>query len=476
MGLSLSKKLMLAFIGLTLVVLTATLSLARWSFERGFLDYTNALEQQRLLKVAENLSQLYRSADKNWQQISRFKLEQNLFGEPIQLQEMPPKGLEHRPPRNGPFGPPPHLLGQSGPPTALLSPNGELIAGTAPTKEGESWIRVPVKDGDTLVAELVSAPRRQLESAQETAFSQQQWLTSIVIGLFSLCLALIASLVLTRRLLAPVRRMAKHVSKMSKGDYQARLEQTKRDELGQLMSDLDRLAETLEQNQSSRQRWLADISHELRTPVTVLSGELTALQDGIRPLEMEQIYSLAQEVERLRHLIDDLYQLSVSDVGGLKYNFKSLDLSECLQTSVHQLRNQALEKGLELKLGLEVRVIVNGDKQRLLQLFANLLNNAMAYTDAPGEVQVQLATLSDRVEITIEDSPPGVDANECEKLFEPLYRQEASRSRRTAGAGLGLSICRNIVQAHQGEISAAPSKLGGLAVKVSLPLPKETLS
>ena len=481
MPFSLSKKLMLAFIGVTLVVLLATLSLARWSFEKGFLDYTNALEQQRLTKLASQLAVLYQNQGQDWSLINERLLTQ-LLEQPVRpkpphdikphqgqdFRRPPPREDFRHPPHRGDLMPPPR--GQEVPPTALLSAESQLIAGRIPRSESEGWFRIPVIfDGQT-IGELISAPKRHFDSPQETEFSQQQWVTSLIIGLFSMSLAVLVSLLLIRLLLAPIQRMLKQVSLMSNGDYQARLDEQRQDELGQLMKDLDRLAQTLEQNQSSRQRWLADISHELRTPVTVLAGELSALLDGIRPLEMKQVISLSQEVERLRHLIDDLYQLSVSDVGGLRYSFHPLNVAECLKICLDQVQIECQEKNLKLGINLAEAVMVNGDTQRLLQLCSNVLRNALAYTDAPGQIEVSLIAVDSWAEINVIDSPPGVTLKECEKLFEPLYRQEASRSRRTAGAGLGLAICRNIVEAHQGHITATPSVLGGLAVKVSLPL------
>lgn len=476
MALSLSKKLMLAFIGVTLVVLVATLSLARWSFERGFLDYTNAVEQQRLTQVSNRLSSLYISQGKRWDNIHRRVIERQYLSEHTQ----PPPRMNGRPPRGDDMPPPgslermpPPPRAPGTPPTALLAPNGQLIAGSLPDAPSEEWVQIPVTAEGQVVALLVTAPKRHLATPLASEFSQKQWLTSLVIGLFSLVLAVLASLVLIRVLLAPIRRMILHVSHISSGDYKARLNESRKDELGQLMADLDRMAQTLDKNQSARQRWFADISHELRTPVTVLTGELSALQDGIRPLNLAQVTSLSQEVERLKHLIDDLYQLSVSDLGGLRYHFEPLDLSEVLQQSLLQAKSKAERKTLKLNCPSSPSSWVQGDKQRLLQLFSNLLSNSLAYTDAPGEIEVKLSPMESHVELTISDTPPGVTEEECSQLFEPLYRQEASRSRRTAGAGLGLAICRNIIEAHQGQISALPSSLGGLSIKVTLPLYRE---
>jgi two-component system sensor histidine kinase BaeS len=324
-------------------------------------------------------------------------------------------------------------------------------------------------DGEQ-VGELRSAPRRHFSSPQETAFSRQQWLTSGLIGVASLILTVIVALLLTRILLAPIRRAISGISRLSNGDYSSRLHEHRKDELGQLMNDLDRLAHKLEGNRASRQRWLADISHELRTPVTILTGEIETIKDGIRPLDMQQVLSLDQEVTRLRRLIEDLYELSVSDIGGLRYSFGPVDIRQSVTTAVEPIRMRANEQDIELKVVGEINDMVSADIQRMDQLFVNLLENSLAYTDAPGRIELSLSSTKDKIVIKIQDTPPGVDEEECEKLFEPLYRHEISRSRRTAGAGLGLAICRNIVDAHQGTITASPSELGGLCIQLVFPI------
>jgi len=357
-----------------------------------------------------------------------------------------------------------------GPPTVLYSVDGQLLAGVPFPPEVINPISVSVLVNGAHVGELRSAPRRHFSSPQETAFSRQQWLTSGLIGIASLILAVIVSLLLTRILLAPIRRAISSISRLSNGDYSTRLKEQRKDELGQLMGDLDRLSYKLEENQASRQRWLADISHELRTPVTVLTGEIETMKDGIRPLDMERVHSLDQEVTRLRCLIEDLYELSVSDIGGLRYSFCPVDIRHNLTAAVDAIQMRAEEKGIELKMIGEIDNMMSADSQRLDQLFVNLLENSLAYTDFPGRIDITLASSGDKIIIEIQDTPPGVDEEECEKLFEPLYRHEISRSRRTAGVGLGLAICRNIVDAHQGSITASPSELGGLHIQLVFPL------
>lgn len=461
MKLTLTRKLTLAFLGLTLFILIATLGLARWSFEHGFLDYVNAVEQYRLELLADDIAFVYIESGHSWDKIND-KVLLNI------LDKNPPNRFAR--PLIPPPPMPPPADGPRAPPITLFDTANRFIAGT-PLKTGTTTISVQIKALGKVVGTLRSAPRRHFSSAQETAFSKQQFYTSALIGVISLILALIVSYLLTRLLLRPIKRMINGVSILSSGDYSHRLHENRNDELGILMQDLDNLATQLEENRSSRKRWLADISHELRTPLTILTGEIETMKDGIRPIDLNQVLSLDQEVIRLRRLVDDLYELSVSDLGGLKYSYCSTDIQHLISEQIKSQQTIAAEKGIVIALR-EVTALrpVRADHVRLQQLFANLIGNSLHYTDSPGTLKVQLSQDETHVTIVLCDTPPGVSQADCERLFDPLYRQESSRSRRTAGAGLGLAICSNIIKAHQGTISASSSELGGLKITMTFPL------
>lgn len=517
MRFSITLKLILAFFGLTLFILVGSLVLSRWSFDRGFKDYISNREQVRLEFVRDALVNEYLSSGGNWETTTQerfLELISNTFparpdrrsnagpgeslsGPPprsgdLRDQRPPPNARADRrgppppnqgpPPRGGPprpGGPPPNqgapeqATERRGPPTALFDANSQFVAGSKLTESPAKLIRVPVMIGEETVGELRSALMLPINSPQDVEFAQQQIKTSWIIGAVAMVLAAALSMALARGLLAPVRRMVRNVARLSSGDYSIRLAENRNDELGQLMADLDHLGKTLEEQRVSRQRLLADISHELRTPLTVLSGELDALKDGVRNFDADQLHSFDQEVQRLRFLIDDLHELSVSDVGGLRYTFSTVCLGECLESVVGVMRRRANDVGLELGVETVERAFINGDAKRLDQLFHNLLENSIAYTDAPGRIEVSMSLANNRVVVEFRDTAPGAREDECERLFEPLYRREASRSRRTGGTGLGLAICRKIVEAHRGTIVASPSPMGGLNIRIEIPAVSE---
>jgi len=241
------------------------------------------------------------------------------------------------------------------------------------------------------------------------------------------------------------------------------------DELGRLAEDFNRLAQALERNEQLRRRFMADVSHELRTPLAIVKGELEAIEDGVRPLSRESLASLNHEVAALGKLVDDLYQLALADVGALAYRKEPVEITQLLQEAVDSLGERFNERRLSVETDLApARAFADGD--RLTQAFRNLLENSLRYTDAGGRVRIVARRHAGKIRIVVEDSDPGVPAQAMPHLFERFYRVDGSRSRANGGAGLGLAICRSIVEAHDGEIKARSSPLGGLAVEIELPV------
>lgn len=222
-----------------------------------------------------------------------------------------------------------------------------------------------------------------------------------------------------------------------------------------------------------RRDFMADISHELRTPLAVLRGELEAIQDGVRQFTPDSVASLQAEVGTLTKLVDDLHQLSMSDEGALAYQKSSLDLIPLLEVASGAFRERFASRGLTLQLSLPDSMTVFGDRDRLMQLFNNLLENSLRYTDSGGGLYISAEQRERMVLLTFADSAPGVSDEQLQKLFERFYRTEGSRNRASGGSGLGLAICVNIVQAHNGLIRAAHSPFGGVSITVELPLERD---
>jgi two-component system sensor histidine kinase BaeS len=197
-------------------------------------------------------------------------------------------------------------------------------------------------------------------------------------------------------------------------------------------------------------------------------GEIEALQDGVRPLDREAVNSLAGEAARLARLIEDLHTLSLSDLGALTYHKEPVDLAEVVQDVVDVQRAALEEKGLAIELNLG-SFIVSGDADRLAQVFSNLLQNSLRYTDAPGRIEVGIKQVAGQVVVQWQDSSPGVPEADLPRLTEHLFRVDASRNRASGGSGLGLAIADAIVRAHGGTLTAGASRLGGLRIELGFP-------
>lgn len=355
-----------------------------------------------------------------------------------------------------------------GPRLTVLDAQRHVVVGS-PRPPEDAVERPIVSDGET-VGYLVATPLRRLTNAADVAFQEERLKADLVIGAFAVLLAAGVAVLLARIFLAPTRRLAEATHKLAAGDYATRVKVTSTDELGRLGEDFNRLASTLERNEQMRRNFMADVSHELRTPLAIMRGELEAMEDGLQALDPQSVQSLKAEVGTLTKLVDDIYQLSLADVGALRYRQQPVEIGEVLERAVSSFRERLATRGIALAFeGRGARCTVQGDPDRLAQLFGNIFENCMRYTEQDGRVTVRARRDAQAIVVDIEDSGPGVDAERLPRLFDRFYRVESSRNRATGGAGLGLAICRSIVEAHGGTIEARPGSGGGLWLHIALP-------
>lgn len=445
------------------------LGITRWGFDRGFLDYINEQERTRLVNLASELAQDYQTSNNSWSTLTPETFDNyvaNIWknaGPPHQFRPKPPRD-QHPPPKRA--GAPPH---RHGPPKALFSSNNDYIVGEK-TIDTNNQIKIPIfvngKSVGYIISEAIPAPT----SPRETAFADQQFTLIWIVGSISIMVALLISLVLSRSMLAPIRQISARLNQLSSGDYAELPPVERKDELGGLLTNINHLGKKLASNKVSRSQSLANISHELRTPLTVILGEIEAMKDGIRPLNIQNLETVEKHSRQLKGLIDDLYELSVSDIGGLRYQFNHLDLAQCLTDVIKSNSQRCIDKGITVEFSHANSLTIQADSKRLEHLFQNLFENTLRYTESPGQININLSSNSQQATIVFEDSAPGVDKEHYHQLFEPLFRTEASRNRQSGGAGLGLAICRNIVEAHKGAITASPSSLGGIKIQIEFPL------
>lgn len=453
MKLGISAKLFLTILSTCILVLIIMHWGVRVSFERGFIDYIRHGNEQRVQLMASELETLY-ARQGNW----RFLRHNERIIMSI-LRDIEQNNSQH-------VNLPPHGWRT---PFWVLDANGKRLVGPA-GKLPHDGIRSAVRYQDAVVGWVLTTPPDRLTRNADINFDRQQRRTSWFIVALATLLAAAVTLLLSRGMLAPVKRLINAMHQLAAGDFATRVEVSSRDELGQLAQDFNQLATTLERNEQIRRALMADVSHELRTPLAVLRGELEALQDGVRRLTPDSLLSLQAEVKTLTKLVDDLHQLSLSDAGALAYRKRPIDVCALVHAAAGAFRDRLAAKGIDLHLQLPEQAQVFGDPDRLLQLFNNLFENSLRYTDAGGELQILGQRENDTLTLCWQDSAPGVNDEQLQHIFERFYRAEGSRSRASGGSGLGLSICQNIVAAHGGGLSAHHSPLGGLTLRVVLPL------
>jgi len=463
----------------------------QWSFDRGFLNYVNTQDREQSAALSAALATEYESAG-DWEPLARNprKWHQLISGSSPDLflsprQERGPghPPIDHRRPPGGDsrqpapnFQRPEHPPGRRPPPNqqrprvALFDIDKNTVFG--PPEGASTFSLSPITLNEQTIGYLGIKPIKELSDAHDLVFVQEQSQTFLVIALAMMVISMLLSIPIAGHLVKPIKHLAKGTRRLTSGKFDTQIPVITRDELGTLSTDFNTLANTLKENENARQQWVADISHELRTPLAILKGEIEALEDGIRPLTAGNITSLGQEVEHLTHLVGDLYELSMSDIGALNYQKCPTDvlpvLEHCVETFTDQFSNKNINLSFDSMNLNEAMLFV--DPQRIKQLINNLLKNSYRYTDKGGNSLLTIEKQHSEMLIHLQDSSPGVAKEEIPRLFERLYRVDSSRNRASGGAGLGLAICSNIVTAHSGTISAQPSPQGGLWVSVRLPI------
>jgi len=479
---SIKTKLFLAMLMVSSGVAICMFLVMQWSFDRGFLHYVNTLDKERAAILSVALAEEFQNSG-NWDRLVNnprqwYRL---LKGKPTRpFSEHAPNNLRHQPKHHIQSGiAKPARSSQQRPPRkpmrgrmVLLDANQQVIVG--PRKGIKNFSLSPIKLNDQIIGYLGTKPMKQISDAHDLVFVQKQNQTFLIIAIAMIAISILISIPIAGHLVKPIKRLTQGTQHLTSGKFDTQIPITSRDELGTLSEDFNTLASTLKANEQARQQWVADISHELRTPLAILKGEIEAIEDGIRQPTTDNIASLGQEVNQLNHLVNDLYELSMSDIGALNYQKQTLDILPVVQHCVDTFADQFSAKDIDITFSADnlptAKILV--DPQRITQLINNLLNNSLRYTDQGGRSQITIEMKNYALLIHLQDSAPGVPPNELPKLFERLYRVEASRNRASGGAGLGLSICSNIASAHQGSINAQPSPLGGLWITVNLPMKK----
>ena len=291
-------------------------------------------------------------------------------------------------------------------------------------------------------------------------------------GLLAVAVAAVATLLLSRRILRPVESLAHAARGLSRGDFSQRVDVRSKDEFGELAKTFNSMAEDLERTEQLRRNLVADVAHELRTPLSNIQGHLEALRDGLLSPEPATFDSIYEEVLLLARLVEDLQELTLAEAGQLTLVRQSADVAEIVRRAVAAAQPPAEAKGLTIEAKLPAgQAIAEVAPERIGQVLRNLLSNAITHTSEGGRITVDLVDDGDELHIGVADTGDGIPPEDLPYVFERFYRADPSRVRATGGAGLGLTIARRLVEAHGGTIGVESEV--GKGSRFSFTLPKK---
>ena len=317
----------------------------------------------------------------------------------------------------------------------------------------------PILVNGQLVGTLVIAPAN-LQSVTNpantflTSVNRSILISVLVAGAISLILVLLFSIQIT----SPIRQMQKAAGAIARGDLNQRVPVQSRDELGALAGSFNHMASSLARAEAQRQKLLADVAHELRTPLAVIQANTEGIQDGVITLDIEQIDAIHAETLLLGRLINDLRLISIAEAGELHLERQPVIPAQLLENGMERFQPQSAQKGVSLSLSVDQELPqVQVDVDRINQILNNLISNALRYTPKGGRITLSANrsdTGSGEVQISVTDTGPGIAGDDLPWVFDRFYRSDKSRARTSGGTGLGLAIVKQLVLAHGGRVWA----------------------
>lgn len=451
-NIGIARRLFLLLLAASLATAVGVALATRWSFQQGFIAYLDQREVQRIETIALSLATAW-EANRNWDFI---------------------RDDDNRQPRQTSI-----LEFTADCRTGNALPNGltlydkqfRYIAGDDRAAQA-NVLRQPIRSHGEIVGTLIGTPRRTLSTEAELRFQRHQIQTSWAIGIAVVFLAAILSVAVAKSFLTPINDLIKGAIDMARGNYGVRVPENRGDEFGTLATCFNSMAEMLQATEVKRQKFMADVSHELRTPLNILHAELEAMKEGLKAVDTHGIESLQEEAYILTRLVDDIRQLSSTKDAALQYDWQELDLAQLLEKERHLWRKQFATTDLVIDIDDHSDLRIRADRDRLRQALRNLIDNARRHAAGADLLQFRVHKESDSAVIECHDNGQGIADNIRKQLFHRRRLDDRSPRPNADGSGLGLTICHHIIVAHGGRIEAEPSMLGGLCVRMYIPLIK----
>jgi len=355
--------------------------------------------------------------------------------------------------------------------TVVGDSRGKEFLGTNYTDSSESPIELTWNKELVGRAYIIPDPTARVWAVPFLRLSASINRSLLLGGSLAIAIALLLTFVLSRRMTSPIGALAKAARRLGRGDLSQRVELQGEGEVAALAQAFNSMAADLEHAEQLRRNLVADVAHELRTPLSNIQGYLEAIRDRVMKPDAATIRSLNEEAALLSRLVDELQELSLAEAGELKLVYQAEDIAKLVKQAVTPWQPQLTAKEISLSLDLPDNLpLVNIDWQRVNQVLHNLLENAVAHTGKGGTINVAATTQGDWVEVCVSDTGEGIPAEDLPNIFERFYRVDKSRARVTGGSGLGLTIAKRLVEAHGGTITVQ-SKLGkGSRFSLTLPI------
>ena len=469
MKIKLSFKICAAFLSTFFVVLIIMVGSIQFFAYRNFSDYVHQVEIEMLDGYIDKLNDLH-AKDESWESLKGGYWKWYQFLRPakqkrdgVKTKTYPSSVANETDISDSGF-----VLRMAGRLT-LFDTAKKPVAGRANTVENHTLVKL--ESNGKAVGWLGLRQHERLSHPLDVAYLKEQSKVFYFVAAAVLVFVTIVSFFLSQHLLAPIKRLTAGTRALTSFLFDTRIDVPTKDELGQLAKDFNMLAVTLQQSETMRQQWITDVSHELRTPLSIIRGEIEAMLDGIRHADEQSLGSVHAEVVYLNKIVNDLHDLSLAETGHLPLKLESVNPIEVLRKTITLFKSRFTDHHVTIEdnLGSQHVMTLQADEGRLTQLFSNVFENALRYMDKPGSLKLWQKRRPDAWTLSIEDSGPGVPEESVGRLFDRFYRVDFARSRARGGSGLGLSICKKIVELHGGKITAGNTENGGLRFDMVLP-------
>jgi signal transduction histidine kinase len=334
------------------------------------------------------------------------------------------------------------------------------------------WASIPTDEGGSLIVLYPSPSRGSLGRISATlGFLQSVWWQFMLAGAIAAVIALIMARWLARGMTQPLRDMAEAARRMQTGDYSTRIHTTTRDEVGQLAAAFNRMSQELDNLEASRRDLVANVSHELKTPITAIRAHLENLLDGVEEPNPETVQIMLTQSERLGRLVEQLLDLSKLESGEVPLRREPVSLAPLVARVMSEIEVARSDRDVDVQSALpEDLPAIEADAERVHQVIFNLVDNAVRFTPGGGEVRIEAHRHNGAVEVSVADTGVGIPAESLPRLFERFYRVDHARAREDGGTGIGLAIARSVVEAHGGSIRAESEPGHGSVFTFDLPI------